>query len=73
MPKKFWINNKNHFLQYFDGYGNLSSEQVYDGMIQAGAFSKMQQIVKENTKFNCAEYLVQLEASSLSKLCLKFV
>lgn len=66
MKAKFWQNNKDHFLQYFEGYGNLSASEVYDSMIQAGAFKKMERTVSENTKFNCAKYLVQLEADFIN-------
>lgn len=74
MTAKFWQNNKDHFLQYFEGYGNLSPSEVYDSLVSAGAFKKMERIVSENTKFNCTEYLVRLEAElkqNLSKQCLK--
>lgn len=76
MTAKFWQNNKDHFLQYFDGYDNLSPSEVYDQYIKSGNFEKMERIVTENTKFNCTEYLVQLEVEfrqSLSKVCLKNV
>lgn len=67
MTAKFWQNNKNHFLQYFESYGNLSPSEVYDLMIRAGAFKKIEKIVGENTKFNCAEYLSKLEGGPNNK------
>ena len=62
MSQKFWQNNKNHFLQYFDETDNLSASGVYDRYIKKGDFKEMERIVSENTKFNCTEYLVRLEA-----------
>lgn len=44
----------------------MSASEVYDSMIQAGAFKKMERTVSENTKFNCAKYLVQLEADFIN-------
>jgi len=67
MTAKFWINNKDHFLQYFDERGNLSASANYDEMINNGKFEEMERVVKENTEFNCTEYLVKLEEDFINK------
>lgn len=68
MTAKFWINNKDHFLQYFGEKGNLSASANYDEMINNGKFEEMERVVKENTEFNCTEYLVQLEAEGIKNM-----
>lgn len=49
---KFFQNNKDIFLQYFEDCGQWSASQVYDFMIQAGDFKKMQEVIRSKSSFD---------------------
>ena len=52
--EKFYQGNQDLFRRYFE-----SSEQ-YQALIRAGNFSKIQEIIKNNSTFNAEQYVENL-------------
>jgi hypothetical protein len=52
---KFYRNNKDIFLKYFDNF------YQYEALINAGNFVKMEEVIKEKTNFNLREFLNKIK------------
>lgn len=48
---KFYCHNRDIFLKYFEDCGNYSAETVYDLMIEAGSFDKIEKVIKNKSQF----------------------
>lgn len=55
---KFYQANRDDFIQYFD------NPQRYEALIAAGSFEKMEQIIKESSKFNLEEFASKIREES---------
>lgn len=57
--RKFWNNNKDIFLRYFD---NLCQ---YEALISAGNFKTMQEIVKSKTTFDENQFFAKIKNNAI--------
>ena len=48
---KFYKDNKDYFLKYFE-HSYYSPSELYDCLLRSGNFKRMNEIIKEKTSFN---------------------
>ena len=54
--RKFYMSNRDVFLRYFD------SDKQYQALIDAGAFKKLESIIKEKSEFDYFEFEVWVKS-----------
>lgn len=48
---KFYRDNQNYFLQYFN-HSYYSPSELYDYLLKAGNYKRMNEIIRENSSFD---------------------
>lgn len=48
--KRFYFNNRDVFLKYFDDSTQFTALEIYNALVESGNYARIDQIIKEKSK-----------------------